>query len=285
MKPIIISIGIILITILASCTNLNESIYSQLTDNVIDVTDDSVVESMMGEAYAQFRYIYWSWNGYFDLCEECSDTYMTPKRIGVGWGDLYVNMHKHTWTDEQGHIEVLWDNAYDCIAYCNKCLDVLPSTGNNQAQMRFLRALCYYMLLDAFRNVPLETTQNLPAGYLPTQSTPQTIFDFCISELDSIKSDLGTDKVYGKPNRYAADMTLAKLYLNANVYLGTSDNTYYEKALNEVNDVINNGGYSLADNYSDNFKADLSNCPEAIFVIPLDFKNASHNYLVNKCLV
>lgn len=269
----------------SSCTDLTEHIYDQLTDETVDVTDERDVNSMMGEAYAQLRYLYWGWNGYFDLMEECSDTYMTPKRIGVGWGDLYVLMHKHEWTSSLGHIDPLWSYAYSGISYANKCLDVLPETGNPQAQMRFLRALNYYILLDAFRNVPLETTQDLEEGYLPQQSDAATIFQFCVDELNAIKDELGTDKYHGYPNRYAACMTLAKLYLNYNAYFGTDNNDYYVKALEEVNEVINDGGYSLAPNYLDNFKDDISGSPEVIFAIPLDSKNAEHNYLVNKTLV
>ena len=139
--------------VFAACTDLSETIYDKLTDETVDVNDPEVVGSMMGETYAQFRYLYWGWNGYFDLMEECADTYMTPKRIGVGWGDLYISMHKHSWNSTQGHIEGLWHYAYVGIGYANKCLDVLPETGSPQAQMRFMRALNYYILLDAFRNV------------------------------------------------------------------------------------------------------------------------------------
>ena len=56
-------------------------------------------------------------------------------------------------------------------------------------------------------------------------------------------------------------------------------------ALAEVEEVINEGGYSLAENYLDNFKDDISASPEVIYAIPLHKKHASHNYLVNKCLV
>ena len=103
--------------------------------------------------------------------------------------------------------------------------------------------------------------------------------------MEAIKQDLGTDHVFGYANRFAADMTLAKLYLNYNAYFDASGNEYYQKALAEVNDVIDNGGYSLAAHYEDNFKADISGSPEVIFAIPLDSKHASHNYNVNKCLV
>lgn len=270
---------------IGACTDLEETVYDKLTDETIDVTDPTVVGSMMGEVYAQFRFLYWGWNGYFDVMEECSDTYMTPKRVGIGWGDLYINMHKHDWISTQGHLAGLWHYAYLGIGYANKCLDVLPETGSDQAEMRFMRALNYYILLDAFRNVPLITTQDFEAGYLPEQVTAKEIYEFCVTELNAIKDELGTEKYHGYPNRYGACMVLSKLYLNYNAYFETNDNTYYEKALAEVEEVITEGGYSLAPNYLDNFKADISTSPEVIFAIPLDKKNASHNYLVNKCLV
>lgn len=284
-KILFIAIAISTLLTINSCTDLSETVYDRLTDETVDVTDPEVVGSMMGEVYAQFRFLYWGWNGYFDVMEECADTYMTPKRIGIGWGDLYIPMHKHSWNSNQGHIDALWHYAYVGIGYANKCLDVLPETGSAQAEMRFMRALNYYVLLDAFRNVPLELTQENEPGYLPNQVTGEKIFAFCIEELDAIKDELGTEKKFGYPNRYTANMVLAKLYLNYNAYFNKSDNTYYEKALAEVEEIITNGGYSLAPEYLDNFKEDISKSPEVIFALPLDKTNASHNYLVNKCLV
>ena len=154
-----------------SCTDLSETLYDQLNESNLDFSSEKDVNALSGQAIAQFRYIYWAWNGYFDLQEECSDTYMTPKRIGIGWGDLYVNMHKHNWNSELGHIAGFWDYAYKCLGYCNQTLDVLPEENKQtRAQMRFLRATVYYMLLDAFRSVPLETTRQVPDGYLPEQA-------------------------------------------------------------------------------------------------------------------
>lgn len=284
-KNSILSLAVTTLLLFAACTDLEETVYSGLTDETIDVNDPEILGYMMGEVYAQFRFLYWGWNGYFDVNEECTDTYMTPKRLGIGWGDLYIPMHKHAWNATQGHIDPLWYYAYVGIGYANKCLDVLPETGSEQAQMRFMRALNYYVLLDAFRNVPLETTQELEAGYLPEQKSAQEIFNFCETELKAIKDELGTAKVFGYPNRFAADMILAKLYLNYNAYFRTNDDSYYTKALAEVEDILTNGGYSLAPNYLDNFRVSISSSPEVIFALPLDKTNARHNYLVNKCLV
>lgn len=269
---------------MSSCTDLNENVYDSLTDANMDFTNSDVQTAVKGEAIAQFRYIYWTWDGYHDLQEECADLYMTPLRLPEGWGAQYILLHKHTWTNETSHLGSVWNAAYTAMGYMNQAIDVLPE-GKDRDQVRFLRATTYWMLMDSYRNVPLDTTQVHEDGYLPVQMTAKEVFDYCEKELLAIKESLGTEHTFGYPNKYAAEMTLAKMYLNYNTYFDGSDNTYYEKALEMVNDVIANGGYSLSEDYADNFKADISKSPEVIFAIPLDSKRASHNYMINKCLV
>jgi hypothetical protein len=165
-------------------------------------------------------------------------------------------------------------------------MEAIQSRPEVKAKLRTMRALYYYILFDCFRNVPLETTQKVEAGYLPTQADPQVIFDFIVNELKESKNDLTTEKVYGHPNKYVAEMILAKMYLNHNAWFNDFSSTeYYELALAEVEDIITNGGYTLSPNYKDNFKAKLATNTEIIFALPLDGKYASHNYLVNKCLI
>lgn len=260
------------------CTDLDETLYDQLNETNIDFNSEKDVASMMGQAIAQFRYTHLSWFGAWELMEQCTDLYCVPYRIGIGWGDLYVNLHKHNWDYNVGHAENIWLYAYKCIGYCNSTLDVMPETSTaDRAQLRFFRAMTYSLLLDLFRNVPILTTMNVEQGYLPEQSNAQQVFDFCVSELEAIKEDIGTKKNFGYGNKYAVEMALAKLYLNRGVYLELADNSEgYQKALDCVSDIIDNGGYSLSANYSDNFREDLSTNNEIIFAIPQDRTHAKH---------
>ncbi|SFU52779.1 Starch-binding associating with outer membrane [Pustulibacterium marinum] len=272
----------------SGCTDLSENVYSTLTEDNIDLTSDQDISRLTGYVYNEMRYVYWGWNGLFDIHEESSDLMMTPLRIGVGWGDLYISMHKHDFNPNIDHFYTIWYYAYTGIGYANRLLD-MPQIQENalqSARIRTMRALYYYILFDCFRNIPLETTQNVEAGYVPTQATPQETFDFIVNELNEVKEDLGTEKIYGYPNKYMAEMVLAKVYLNHNAWFNDfSDNQYYQLALDEVNDIINNGGYSLSPTYKDNFLADLSGNNEIIFALPLDQNYASHNYNVNKALI
>lgn len=269
---------------ISSCTDLNETIYSEIASEKYTFSEKDAA-SMFSPVYSSLRSLYWGWNGLCDIQEESSDLYCTPYRIGIGWGDLYVSMHKHEFHSQIGHMWTIWNSAYTGINACNKLLavDAVKESSAAVAQLKGYRALYYYLLFDVFRNIPLDTTYNHPKGWLPEQSTPQDTWDYIISELNSIKGQCGKDNGMGQINDYAVNMILAKMYLNHNAWFNDhSDNSWYGKAIDEVNEVLANTKYALAPNYSDNFKEDISKCPEIIFGIPFAEKYASGNYYANK---
>lgn len=272
---------------LSSCTDLEETLYSDLNESNIDLSNETDLSLLLGAATAQYRYLVEDWFGMFHLLEESSDQYMVPSRVGVGWGDAYIGLHKHRWAIDAGQIQNPWDLAYRGIGYANKVIDAInpdnPSTKGSLAHARFFRAMFYYHLFDMFRNVPLQTTQEVEPGYLPQQVSPQEMFNFLVQEFTYAKENFGDEFVYGYGNKHAASMALAKLYLNKNVYLGTSDNDGYEACLAEVESIISSGKYSLAATYKDNFKEDLSSNPEVIFVIPGDRTHTSQFGLQSYC--
>ena len=82
---------------LSSCTDLDETLYSQLNESNIDLSNETDLSLLLGAATAQYRYLIEDWFGMFHLLEESADQYMVPARVGVGWGDAYINLHKHNW--------------------------------------------------------------------------------------------------------------------------------------------------------------------------------------------
>lgn len=264
----------------SACTDLNETLYDTLSTDNVDLTNEREMSQILGGAIANYRYLMTSWDAYWILNEMSTDQQMIPARIGVGWGAQYINLHKHNWTRENAALGASWAYAYQGISYCNLILDSMGEESlenvRNMSHTRFYRALFYYHLLDAYRNVPLQTTQDVEPGYLPTQPGAQALFDFIVDELKDIKDKIGEPEYFGYGNKYAVCMLLAKMYLNKNVYLGTNDNAGFEAALAEVNQVINEGGYSLADNYLDPFRESIEDCPEVIFAIPQDRTHTSN---------
>lgn len=268
---------------LGSCTDLSETIYHDIASEKYEFTEQDAA-SMFSPVYASLRNLYWGWNGYADVMDETSDLWTTPLRIGVGWGDLYIAMHEHNFHSQIDHLWTEWQYAYEGINACNKLLadKAVQEAPTSVAQLRAYRALYYYILFDLFRNIPLDTTYDHPEGWQPEQAKPQDVWDFLITELNDIKDQCGDEVRMGEINNYAVHMILAKMYLNHNAWFNDhSDNSYYQKCIDEI-EAVEAGPFSLAGNYTDNFKEDISTSPEIIFGIPFAQKYAGGNYYANK---
>lgn len=264
------------------CTDLDEHLYDTIATENHEFTNEEIM-AMFGPVYSSLRDVYWGWYSYADMMDQSSDVWCIPYRIGIGWGDLYVSMHKHEFHSQIAHFGDTWTRNYAGINACNKLLGYQQIQENPKlvAQLRGYRALYYYILFDLFRNIPLDTEFEHPDGWLPEQAKPQDTFDFLVKELNEIADDCGTTIEMGKLNKYAIHMILAKMYLNHNAWFqDDSDNSWYGKCIDELNQVMD-GPFSLASAYSANFMDDISGSPEIIFGIPFENKYAAGNYMAN----
>jgi len=208
---------------LYACTNLDETLYDSIDADKTQLTSEDLVP-ILASPYGSFREIYWLWDGLADSQDECSDLVVVPGRGALGWGDYYITMHQHTWGPTLSHSSALWERAYTSINLCNKALYQIGGLGNVEnkeailAEVRALRAIYYYLLYDNFRNIPIVTDFIVPDGFLPEQSNSQEVFDFIETELTEslpLLSEVVDESTYGRITKWAAKMTLAKLYLNA----------------------------------------------------------------------
>ncbi|MCQ2112797.1 MAG: RagB/SusD family nutrient uptake outer membrane protein [Bacteroidaceae bacterium] len=282
MKKIIFSLCLLPLAF-TSCTDLDETIYDTIAAEKYEFTAEDAA-SMFSPVYSNLRNMYWGWNGLNDISEECSDLWCTPFRIGVGWGDLYITLHQHTYVNTLDHVWTEWYYGYNGITACNQLLDDegVQSSPTAVAQLRGYRALYYYLLFDLFRNIPLDTTYDHPDGWQPSQAKPQETWDFIISELNDIKGKCGADNGMGQINDATVNMILAKMYLNHEAWFRDGDKSFYGKAIDVVNEIIDSKQYALSANYLDNFKEDISGSPEIIFGIPFEYLYASGNCYANK---
>lgn len=265
-----------------SCTDLDETLYDTISSEQHEFSDTEL-EHTIAPVYSSLRDVYWGWFGMSDIMDMSSDVWGVPYRIGIGWGDLYVSMHKHEFNSEMGFFEVNWNNNYAGVNACNKILanEAIASNQSVVAQVRAYRALYYYNLFDLFRNIPLDTTFVHEDGWLPSQEAPENTFNWIEKELKEVADECPSTVEMGKINKYAAHMLLAKLYLNHNAWFqDDTDKSWYQKALDEIEKTIA-GPFSLAGTYSANFMEDISTSPEIIFGIPFENKYAAGNYMAN----
>ncbi len=138
-----------------------------------------------------------------------------------------------------------------------------------RAEARFLRALAYYHALDLYRNIPFVTEQDAVGAYAPPRKTATEVFEYIESELKSIETELPSrsEVEYGRAPQAAAQALLAKLYLNAEVYVGK---TLYTECITYCNKILEQG-YSIEPDFSKLFNADNNlRTNEIIFALPVD---------------
>lgn len=264
---------------LNSCTNLDENLYSQVeTEDFL--RNEEEVKAAVGAAYTRL-YGLMNHGSYFSTQEVNSNEVMYPQR-GNDWydGGQWLNTHRHTQTGGEDCYNNAWNFLYAGVNTCNRLIlqvSQAQSKGNldaatagaYNAELRGLRALFYYWLLDSFGNVPIVDKFDLPAGFQPATAARKDVYAFVVGELEAIKGSLvkaASAATYGRFTYYAAEALLSKCYLNAGVYTGT---TAYDKAIAAATAVAG-GGFQLAANYRDNFVTQNAGSPEMVLAIPYD---------------
>jgi hypothetical protein len=152
-----------------------------------------------------------------------------------------------------------------------------------RAEARFLRALSYWHAVDLFGNYILVTENDAVGGPPPQRATRQQIYDFIVTELTAIQSDLPAPGAssYGRANTMANQMLLAKVYLNAGVYTGTP---HWDKVIALTDEIIASGKYQLDATYRGPFARTNDKSKEIIFAVPYDAINATQSNFHMKTL-
>lgn len=215
---------------------------------------------------------------YWDLQELPTDEAI------MAWDDATIkNFHWQTWSANDVFLTALYSRIFYTVTICNEFIrnadaKLGSATGSFQtelkafrAEARFLRALSYWHAIDMFGNVPFVTEADLPGAFFPRMITRADLFAYIEKELKEMETDLvpARQNEYARADRGAAWFLLAKLYLNAKVYIGTEKNN---EALTYIKNVIN-AGYTLDNNYERLFCADNAQSGEIVFPIAFDGQN------------
>lgn len=208
---------------------------------------------------------------------------VTSDACKCAWeNDAWVRaMNTNTWSDADNDATyAVYVRTLQGIAYTNEYLrqtasDRLSDRGVSselaakiqgfRAEARFLRAYFYWMALDVFGDVPF-TTENSPfgGGVNSKQASRKDVFDYCISELTALAADNSPMPAarsnYPRADKGAVLGLLARMYLNAEVYTGTP---MWQEAKDACEDIFTMG-YSLCPEYTDLFRGDNGENPEAL---------------------
>lgn len=140
-----------------------------------------------------------------------------------------------------------------------------------RAEVRFIRAYCYSMLCDLFGAVPF-IDETMMLGTIPKQRSREEVFNYAVSEAEELANLLKSpgENEYGRVDKVAAWFLLARMYLNANSWIGKNE---YEKSYQYAKRVIESNKYPLASDYRHIFLADNHTCKEIIWSLPQDLEN------------
>ena len=207
------------------------------------------------------------------------------------WGDNGLDQLTTTsnWTDNNKFFKYAYDRIYYTVPQATNLILIMKSDNvkyENKEQvvseLRFLRALSYYYLIDLFGKGVLVNDETFNTSTPLPEASRTELFTFVETELKDIEGKLPAQNSYSRANKSAARMLLAKLYLNAEVYTGTPR---YNDAASYINKVISEGGYQLEGNFRKNFSADNNTSKEIIFPLIADAASSQSfgntTYIVN----
>ena len=266
---------------LMACHDLDVPVTTQLTPDIFPQTPTQFIQAA-GPTYNAFRQNYST--DYWFLQSLSTDEAILPAR-GGNWydGGRYEQHHKHTWNQDNPHVQSAWSWLTSTISTSNQNIFLIskapesPAKQTSLAELRTMRAMCYFMMMDMWGNIPISTK----FGDTTTARTTARadVFKFIEKELQESIPNLSTvvgQETYGRPNKYTAYTILAKMYLNAEVYTGTAR---WNDAIIACDNVISSGKYAIESDYRKMFF--VNNGPqikEFIFAIPYD-ASAPNGYM------
>lgn len=175
----------------------------------------------------------------------------------------------------------LWKAAYSYIYQCNICLEGLRKSSTVSVavkkqltgEVQFVRALCYFYLVNLYGDVPLVLGTNADVNALMARTPVKDVYKEMETDLVAASDALAVDdRLKTTPTRYAAEALLARVYLHQQ---------NWSKAEQLASAVINCGLFMLESDLTKVFKtvsketifqwapvADKINAAEGFIFIP-----------------
>ena len=244
-----------------------------------------------------------TYRGVYDYNTFTTDEAIIPIRGGDWYdGGFWMDLYTHNWAVDSKPLYDTWKYLYKVIVFCNDALATIDKYKQlltdeqykaYRAEVRAIRALYYYYLMDMFGNIPLVTTVSESTENAEQTGRPE-VYKFIVKELQDAAPLLSTGHSnfagidYGRVTQSVANFLLAKLMLNGEVYSDAdwTDNQqpkgtriYFTVDGRQMNiwqacqhycDKVSSDGFTLATDYPSNFYVHNETSPENIFVIPVD---------------
>ncbi len=229
--------------------------------------------SGIDEGFSQYLRQYW-------LAQQ-----LTTDESVIAWNDGNLRDYSELdWAPTNEFVSAMYNRIYYQISLTNEFIrettegklndrgadDALKAeVAEYRAEARFLRALSYWHALDLFGpGLPFVTEEDAVGSFFPDPISKADLFAYIESELLDIEDEMVAPRQneYGRADLAAVWTLLAKLYLNAEVYIGQEK---YTECIEQCEKVIA-AGYTLEPDYQNLFLADNHTASGIIFPITFD---------------
>lgn len=186
-----------------------------------------------------------------------------------------------------------WNDFYKAINYCNSVIAYAPDVRNYDpnftegqlkayiAEVKGIRALCYFTLVRAFRDVPFITTPTVGDGqsFNVAQSSPDDVIKFLIEDLQGVEASAVVG--YDEPSYNKGRITQKAIRaLIADMYLWQNDYQNCIKYCDKILDNATTQGLALEPSAVYNKNVFITgNSKESIFELQFQSGNIN-NYVV-----
>lgn len=256
---------------LASCYELDLNPHEEVSQQVFWQTEAQVKQGVMGVYDCMKR------TGESDTPNAAyfGNYFLLDALSDIAIAKPFAALENGTSTDRTEAYLEKWKGMYDGIAIANHALQNIPAADMAEedrnvylAEVRFLRGLFYFHLLDFYGGVPLyDESWNLAETYdkmLEPRSTAEQVRTFILADLDYAARHLPyawSAADYGRVTKAAAVALRGKVYL----YAGE-----WEKAKADFQDLVDHNstyGCALNPDYAAMFKPGTDANPEMILFI------------------
>ena len=193
----------------------------------------------------------------------------------IAYGYNYYMMFLATYTDRDGTIQAHWQTFYDGIHRVNTFIrsvkgmrGIITDEQINEyvAEAKFLRAMFYFSLTDLFGGVPYyDESTNVNEEFMnlkQPRSSLEEVRAHILEDLDEAIKYLPVEHAaseYGRATKGAAYALRGKVHLY---------DKEWQSAINDFEEIANNYGYALDDDYARVFKLyNGAKSPETVFSI------------------
>ncbi len=253
-RPLIALTALLLLATTACQDLLRENVISQV--GAAYITTPVGFDAGVKAVYSSLRDFYGRENG-MDVTVFGTDTYT------FGSDGTYKYMNQYT-TQLDGRTQPvvdIWNAFYVGINTANTVIAQAPNvTGIDEtikkrrvAEVKFLRAHHYFVLVQQFGAIPLVLSQSTSANKVASRAPVTEVYAAIVKDLESALPDLtATTSDYGRVTKGACEHLLARVYLTKATSEAAAP-TDYAQAATYAQNVIRNYTYKLLPDFASVF--------------------------------